>query len=164
MNHQKLLWICTIISALCLSAAYAREARYEGILVVIGSLVLHWLFCKRGLPWLPSLILVGYTITASAGLLIGLSPWMLLVGISTAVGSWEAALFMQRVKGDCHIVYFKSMESKHLQLLSWVILLSLLLGFSGLFIHLDFSFFQVVLSVLAALLGLNRLAVLVQDN
>lgn len=162
MDHKKLLIISISVSALCLSGAYALQLRWEGALLVAGCLGFSILFWRRACSWLPSALLLVYTAAAIGGILLGLQPGLLIAGMTAALGAWEAASFLQSAQGDHENESFQKMQKEHLQRLIQVMAVSLLIGFSGLFLRLQLPFAAVVLIVLAALMGLHQFRLLAQ--
>jgi hypothetical protein len=164
MKHSSFMWICLSTAVACLMSAYALGARWEAALAFLGCLFLCLLLGRRRYSWLPYILLLLYSFASAYGVLVGLNPWLLAVGMCAALGTWEITLFMQSSRGETQSDYVLRMEKNHLHLLAGVLLLSMLLSLSGMVVRLNLPFLAVVLIVLAALLSIRRLVLLLQNS
>lgn len=152
------LWISALLSALCLLIGFTLVGYWE-IIFIIPTTIVYWYFSKKYSHEVVFSILLGaYVILAALGLLLRLSPYLMIIGCSLALLCWESALFSATVLGGGGLSRQDSQpfESLHLRNLLISTSIGLLLGLMGLNIHLHLPFGVVVILALLAVYGFYR--------
>jgi hypothetical protein len=151
-------WISALLSATCLMIGFGL-ARYWEIVYIIPVIIVYWYFARKtSLEVVLSILLVAYIFLAVLGLLIRLSPYLMMIGCYLALISWESALFFAEVGGGSGLFHQKSqpLETLHLKDLIIVTSIGLLLGLMGLNFHLHLPFGVVAILALMAIYGFYR--------
>ena len=118
---------------------------------VLGMIILWISFRKKPGIWPISIILIIYIVFAVAGLLLGLSPYLITIGCMAAMALWDLVLLNRNIVSEPLQPNVVLLEKLHLHALSIAIGLGLLLSILSLNIHLHLPFGLVVgLTILAA--------------
>jgi hypothetical protein len=128
------------------------------VLIIPASLA-SWYFTRNfSRQIVLSLFLVLYVFLAAVGLLIKLSPHLMLIGCSSALFSWESALFSQRMNIGNGSVYEGSqrLATLHLQHLSIAMCGGLIIGFLGMTVRFRLQFGLIVVLVIIVMFGFFR--------
>ena len=150
-NYSIIKYFCLLISMTCLGAGYILNG-YWLIFIVFYVMGLFWLIMKkRSIFFYASSLLLAYVFLASIGMVINLSPPLMIVGCTMALASWELTLFGQSLISNQLSETTTSLGKYHLQSLSILAGASLLLSLVGLYINLQLSFGFVVILVLLAI-------------
>lgn len=150
--------VCPIAYALCLTIAYAQVGQWLVLGIVLLTFFI-WLFTH----WRPSselsttalVISVGL---AAAGLLAGTLPFLMMLGATFALASWDLALWEHTQSGIFNspaktVVLF---GRRHFQSLALALGLGLLAALAGPIIHFQLPLGGMILLVIAALFSLDR--------
>jgi len=151
-------WISALLSATCLIIGFGL-GRYWEILFIIPAIIVYWYFTRKtSLEFVLSILLVSYIILAVLGLLIQLSPYLMMIGCSLALISWESTLFSTKVSDASGLFRqnSQSLETLHIRDLLIVISIGLLLGLMGLNFSLHLPFGVVAILALLAICGFYR--------
>jgi hypothetical protein len=120
---------------------------------------------RRWLPWqLATLIFLALTLllAISAGLEVG-AGWLLL-GMAGALAGWDLDAFAGRLSHVAGAEIEAVLVRRHLQRLSLVLLLSLVLGGAALLVQMELSYGILLILVVSALVFLSRSASLLLVN
>jgi hypothetical protein len=151
MLSQRLLWVCRFAAAFCLAAGFGLDSRWEIGLVFLAAALLGYLFKKQMGDWFPSVLFVLYLAAASLGLLIGLAPVWMIIGVTAALASWDLAMFCPRLESGSRPDLVINLERRHVEYLGVSMGLGLLMALTGLFLRLQLSFGLMALIVLLVL-------------
>jgi hypothetical protein len=151
-------WISALLSATCLMIGFGL-ARYWEIVFIIPAIIVYWYFARKtSLEVVLSILLVAYIFLAVLGLLIQLSPYLMMIGCSLALVSWESALFSIKVSDGSGLFRqnYQPLETLHMRDLIIVTSIGLLLGLMGVNFHLHLPFGVVAILALLAIYGFYR--------
>lgn len=149
-SHSTLLKICLAISTVCLSAGYLSTGYWQ-VLFVFPTLAIIWLFVvKYSVFWSASIILIVYILLAAIGIFADLSLFLMLIGSTTALASWELMQFTQK---KVEISLLKSnnlLEINHLKTLAMATSIGfvLVLISSGISLELPFIITSILILIL----------------
>jgi hypothetical protein len=144
------------LAAAALALGYGLAGRWAWSLAVV-ALAAAWLLghvrrwprvSDAGLPLLTGL--------AAVGVLLGLSPEAMLLGLVGALCAWDLDHFLRRVAGRVQVPDPALLARRHLGRLLAVAGLGLLLGLVALRVELRLSLLAALLLGLLAVLGLGR--------
>ena len=150
-------WVCILVSAACLVAAYALAGDWLVLLLFLAILLCWRLIRKRYSDVTLSISLVVYILFVLVGLLAHLSPYLMIMGCSFALAGWEMLLFSHNSNGAEARPGNLHLENRHLQDLALATGFGLTLAGLGLNLHLHLPFGLVVFMVLLTGFGLFRL-------
>jgi hypothetical protein len=151
-----ILFACILISALLLGIGFFLESMpfLAAVCVLVG---LGWAYAaSRRWTWVYSLAWVLIVLGSGAGLIMGLSPVLLLIAVALSLGAWDLSLFNQRLTAAIGVQEKKRLERQHLGRLAMVVAVGLLLGVIPLFLQFSLSFIWAVVIAVAVLFALNR--------
>jgi len=151
--------IYPIACAACLAAGYALAAQW--LALVLAAIV--WLAWRLTADRLPSVVLTVSVGAAAAGLVLGASPFLMIVAATLALAGWDAVRWDDFLAGDVSIEVETRLERMHSANLVLALGLALLAAMAGRLIHFQILFGILVGVVLLALLGLDRLWGLLKD-
>jgi hypothetical protein len=159
MSWRKILsLVCPIASAVCLAVAYAQVGRWIALAIVLLTFLAWLLARKRPSIGLSSTALVISVGLAAAGLFAGASPFLMMLSATFALASWDLVLLDHTLTDDSNssaktIALF---ENRHYQSLALALGLGLLVAVTGQLIHLQIPLGGMILLVILALFGLDR--------
>lgn len=149
------LWASGSLSILCLIVGFGMVGYWE-IVLTIPAILIAWNFTRKvARQVVLSNLLVIYVFLAALGSLNKISPYLMLIGCSSALVCWESALFSQRMNignGSLH-QDSQSFEMLHLRDLFSMTSIGLLLGLMGLNVHMQLPFGVVAGLALLAVIG-----------
>ncbi len=147
-------WVGAVGALLCLLAGFGLKGYWE-ILFVIPALPLYWLLTRKVSPRLTASILFFiYILLVAAGLVAGMSAYLMLIGGSLALAAWESAQFLSNFRGLSGDGAGPRLEQLHNRSLLLAIGSGLLLGLLGLNVHVRLPFGAIVVLALVAVVGL----------
>jgi hypothetical protein len=152
-----LAWGCTLLSALFLLAGYGLGGDWK-LLSLLLAIPLTWvLFRKGSAGLLLSSLLFVYVFLAALGLVLHLSPYLMIGGCAFALAGWESARFWLDLRAAPLRVQDQPLEALHNRDLTLAIGIGLLLALVGLNIRLQLPFGLIAILALLASYGLYRL-------
>lgn len=159
MNLRKTLFFgCIIASTACLDLGFGLVGAWVGaLLVTLASFLSWWAAYQKRSGWTDSAALIVSVIMAAAGLFFGALPSWMIFGASFALGGWDLALFDRALASSPFVQADAAIERKHYASLGPVLIFGLLVGLLGRLIQIQLSFGAMVVLVLLALIGLDRL-------
>ena len=150
-SHSVLLVTCLLISSGCLAAGYILSG-YWLILLAFPLMLIAWqLTYKRSTFVSASILLSGYVILASAGIIAGLSTALMLIACTTALASWELLQVNQNVSGYPPGKTNGMLEKHHLNSLALAASAGLTLSLISATVTLQLPFVVIALLVFMAL-------------
>lgn len=150
-SHSVLLVTCLLISSGCLAAGYILSG-YWLILLAFPLMLIAWqLTYKRSTFVSASILLSGYVILASAGIIAGLSTVLMLIACTTALVSWELLQVNQNVSGYPPGKINGVLEKQHLNSLALAASAGLTLSLISATLTLHLPFVVIALLVFMAL-------------
>jgi hypothetical protein len=153
---KQLLLASIVLGATALALGFGLAGDWLGVAVVV-ALGLLWLIGQwRGPAWTSSVGLVGFVLLAAAGLLLGLGPGWMLLGLVAALTAWDLDGFLRRLDSVEWVERRSEVERRHLLRLLLVDALGLALAALALGVRLDLSFGYLILLGLVAAWGLGR--------
>jgi hypothetical protein len=153
----RLLWGTIGLTATALAVGYSLQGYTTAILFFI-TLGMLWLYGERRMSgWAASVMLVCCVVAAAFGILLGVHPGFLLVGMVAALSAWDLDHFYRRIKSFEQVANEAEMERRHILMLLFVDGLGLLLAGAALVIRTHIAFSVAFLLGLAAAWGLGQL-------
>ena len=117
-----------------------------------------WLWSEwSGWVWVAQVGLFVFITAAGAGVLIGLSPFLMALSVLGSLLAWDLNDFSHRLRNAAPGDMQQRLEKNHLRRLGWLEAIGLFLTLAALFIHLQISFGWMVLLALAAILGMVQM-------
>ena len=142
---------CLLISSGCLAAGYILSG-YWLILLAFPLMLIAWLLsCKRSIYVSASILLSGYVILASVGIIAKLSTALMIIACTTALVSWDLLQVNQSVSGYPPSKTNEGLEKHHLNSLTLAVSVGLILSLISATITLQFPFVVIAFFVLMAL-------------
>jgi hypothetical protein len=156
--RKSILLGCVIASTACLGLGFGLVGAWGGGLLAVIASSLSWLAAySRRFGWTDTTALIAAVILGAAGVVMGALPALLVCGVSFALASWDMALFDRALKSSSYLQANSSIERKHYASLGQALVFGLLVAFLGPMIQLQISLGVMVVLVLLALVGLDRL-------
>ena len=147
---------CALLSILFLLAGYILGRDWI-LLLLLLAIPLTWvLFRKSFAGLLLSILLFEYVFLAALGLVLHLSPYLLIVGSAFALAGWELARFWLKLRDAPMRLQDQPLEALHNRDLALAIGVGLLLALVGLNIRLQLPFGLIAVLALLAAYGLYR--------
>ena len=148
--------VCFLASAGCMLAGYWL-AKFWYILLILFVMTITWCIIrnKSGL-WPVSLILVIYIGLAVFGFLINLSPYLMAIGCTAALATWDLVLFRKDIDADSDKPKISLLEMLHMRSLTIAIGFGFLLSVLGLNIHFHLPFVVIAGLSLVSAFGLYQ--------
>jgi hypothetical protein len=154
MVVRKLLKLfCPTACAACLVAGYALTENWMA-LVPIGLVWAAWLFAVN---WPASLLLVASVALAASGLWLGASPFLMIPAAVLSLASWDVVRWNGFLTGDLSSEVEARLERAHYAWLGLTLGLGLLAALGGRLIQFPLPLGGLIVLVLLALLGLDRI-------
>lgn len=150
------------IATLLLAADYAWSDIW-GLALLLLALGLLWMIGQwRVWSWANSLGLLSFTVAAVVGVWLGLPAGWMLLGTVATLAAWDLSDFDQRLQNAQQAQGQQELTRAHLQRLTFVLGLGLLLGSIALSVQLDFGFWWALLLGLLVILSLSRVFLAIQ--
>ncbi len=158
MTHRNIfLFASLVVSTLCLVAGYATTGQWIGIAMTLIT-GLTWLYARKNSAlWLSHLCLLASVCLATAGILAGASPMLMLLGSGVALAVWDLVLLNDALRSSIFGGQTRRYENKHLQSLALAIGSGLLVALPGRWLHLEVPFVMLMLFVALVIFGLDRI-------
>ena len=159
MSWRKILsLVCPIAYAVCLAVAYAQAGQWTSLAIVLLTFPAWLLARKQPSIELSSTVLLISVGLAAAGLFAGASPFLMMLSATFALASWDLVLLDHTLTDNANssaktIALF---ENRHYQNLALALGLSLLIAVAGQLIRLQIPLGGMILLVILALFGLDR--------
>jgi hypothetical protein len=152
--------ITALISALgailCLIIGFGFAGYWE-IILFLPAIALYWFFTRKARVGIDlSIILFVYVFLAAIGLLKNVSTYLMIVGCSLALASWESSLFSLQIRDESTSSTNQRLEYLHNKDLIIAIGSGLLIAILGLNVRLYLPFGLIAGLVLLAAYGLYR--------
>ena len=151
--------VCPMVCAACLMAGYALNSRWISI-AAGASTGLVWLLAnKRPATLPPSVALVISFVWVAAGLMAGASSFLMILGTTFALASWDLALF-DHALADSPISSAQTIalfQNRHYRSLALALGLGLLVVVVGRLFRFQIPFGWMVVLVILALFSLERI-------
>lgn len=164
IDTKLFMWICVAVSFLCLFVGYGLKG-YWVILVLLPAIPLYWFLMKKVSSRITiSILLVIYILLMGPGSLIGISPYLILIGGSSALAAWESAQFRLNFQNASGSSADERLEQIHTRDLAVSVSSGLLLSLLGLNIHLRLPFGLIAILALIAVYGVYRIFKLGTDR
>jgi hypothetical protein len=164
MTLRKILTlICLVWTTLCFVVSVAKVGQgfaFAGALTIM----IVWLSAyKWPAPWLPSAALVVSIGWNAFGLLVGASPWLMLLGATLDLAIWDLVQLDHVLAGSLSTNAVAFLESKHYQSLAPALGLAILATFIGRMIRFQIPFVVMILLVTIAVFSLVRVWHMLSD-
>jgi hypothetical protein len=151
-----LFFICLAILVISQISVYALAGQWIGILCAIG-LGFIWLFARKNTgTWLPHICLAASIILTTTGTLTGSYFSLSIIGSGFSLVVWDLLLFGASLKQTTFGDQTRRFENTHLRSLSMAAGFGILAGIIGRSLHLQIPFFLLVLMIIVAIFGLDR--------
>lgn len=151
------LIISMLVAFTLLSVGFYIKGYWVIFPLMCGLFCFGFITNKIAEEW-PDMVLLGIVLfCAAAGLLWGVSQWMLLSAGMFALVSWDLKMLFDRVKKQPSSSGLDRLIKKHLQTLFFASAAGWLLALLGSGIHFMFPFAVVALLVLIIFFGIDRL-------
>lgn len=152
-----LLIISILITFSLLSVGFCIKG-YWVIFPLLGGVFCFGFFTNKIADEWPDMVLLGIVLfCAAAGLLWGVSQWMVLTAGVFALVSWDLKMLFGKIKDQTQTPSLDQLMKKHLQVLFFASSAGWLLALLGSGIHFKFPFAVMALLVLIIFVGLDRL-------
>lgn len=150
-SNLMLLITCLVISTGCLAAGYILSGHWL-IFLVFPLMAIAWLLTyKRSMYLSASILLSGYVILASVGIIAELSSALMIIACITALVSWDLLQVNQSVSGFPLGKKNGLLEKHHLNSLALAASASLVLSLISANLTLQFPFVAIVFLILIAM-------------
>ena len=148
--------VCVFAALILLAGGFGLAHLWWGEVFVL-AIIFFWLIFQRS-DWnlLPSALLAIYVCVAAAGLLSGVSPFLMIAGAAVALASWELADQRVNLPGTSNHALVSLYEHHHMKILGITVGLGLLVAEAGLFLQFSIPFGVLVLIALVVLFSLYR--------
>jgi hypothetical protein len=146
--------LCLLLTVSCLGFGYL-SAGYWQVLVAVVFLAILWVFVrKRSRFWAAAILLLGSAMLAARGMLINISPLLMVIACTAGLVSWDLYLFNGEVSKNSlpHAEAF--LARNHMRALAMAAMAGLLLALAGVFIRFELPFGSLVLLALMVVGGL----------
>jgi len=148
----------SILLSFSLLAVGFYSKGYWVVFPLLAGIFTFGFFTRRTPAEWPSMVLLGVVLfAAAAGVLRGVSQWMVLSAGVVALAAWDLNMLYKRVKIQPASPGLEQLINKHVQTLFFAVALGWLLALLGSGIHLRFPFAIMALLVLIIFFGLDRL-------
>ena len=152
--HTLTLNASFIISAGCLLAGYVMGGYWQ-VIPVFAGMAIFWIATRKKSPfWAASALLLVLVALAAAGVMLKLTFWMMLAGVSGALVWWDLRHFQESAADIPADESRAVLEGDRLRSLGAVIVIGLLAAILGSSISLRLPFLVMVALALLALAGL----------
>ena len=150
-SYSMLIVTCLLISSGCLAAGYILSG-YWLILLAFPLMLIAWLLTyKRSMYGSASILLSGYVILASVGIIAEVSTALMIIACTTALVSWDLLQVNQSASGYPPGKTNGLLEKSHLNSLALAASAGLILSLLSANIKLQFPFVVIAFLVLTAL-------------
>lgn len=133
-------FLCAFLAILILATGFALAKIERGpiisLVIALWGVLSHQV--KR--QWLSSAGLMGYVGVASWAILIGVSPYLMLAGVTAALVCWELKNQPSNSFETTASSQIKACERIHLTRLGMAISIGLMIGEAGLLLHFNLPF------------------------
>jgi hypothetical protein len=137
-------------------SVYAITGQWIGILCAIG-LGFLWLFARKNPgTWLPNICLATSLVLTATGTLTGSHFILSIIGSGFSLAIWDLLLFDASLQKTTYADQTRLYENTHLKSLSLAVGLGIFTGIIGHSLHLQTPFFLIILMIVLALFGLDR--------
>ena len=161
---QRVQRAAIFLSTLALVVGYVSSDIWigAGLLATLGVL---WGFgCLHNWRWIANLAMAGIAIAAAIGIELGVNSGLVLVSILSALAAWDLNAFNHRLQGMREDEKTLALEKSHLNRLSWVIGLGLLLAGAGLTLNWNAGFGIVFILSLLVAISFGRIIGFLKDQ
>jgi hypothetical protein len=149
---RRILIISIVFAAFSVAIGYGMGSLWliAPVFLIVGG---GWVYFEwRGWDWPASIFLIGFVAACVFGMLLLLSPLIMLLGVLAALLSWDLDHMSRRLKGVHEECMAECMAKEHLLRLMLVNGCGLVLASAALLIRTQISFMgAIVLSVLVIL-------------
>ncbi len=149
---RRILIISIVFAAFSVAIGYGMGSLWliAPVFLIVGG---GWVYFEwRGWDWPASIFLIGFVAACVFGMLLVLSPLIMLLGVLAALLAWDLDHISRRLKGVHEEYMAESMAKEHLLRLILVNGCGLVLASASLLIQTQISFMgAIVLSVLVIL-------------
>ena len=157
-NILRTLLIISILMTFTLLSVSFYFNGYWVIFPLLGGLICFSFITNKITDDWPDILLLGIVLfCAAAGLLWGVSQWMMLSAGVFALLSWDLKMLFDKVKMQPASPGLEQLIKKHLQTLLFATAAGWLLVLLGSGIHFKFPFAVMALLVLIIFFGIDRL-------
>ena len=143
LERKASVWISLGAAAALLLVGFVLAGYWQMALVLPAAALIAWAAGRARLQWLPAALLLAYMAAAAIGVLLGVSPAILIAGATLMLVSWE-------------LMSAHATDRAHLTLLLVSTGAGLLVAEAGLWVRLALPFGGVLLAGALALFGLYR--------
>lgn len=155
-------FLCLAILVISQISVYVLAGQWIGILSAIG-LGFIWLFTrKHSDTWLPHICLAASIILTTTGTLTGSHFILSIISSGFSLAVWDLLLFDASLQKTTCADQTRRYENRHLQSLSLAVGLGIFAGIVGRSLHLQPPFILIVLMIVLALFGLDRVWILIK--
>jgi hypothetical protein len=150
-SHLMLIITCLAISSGCLATGYIVSG-YWLIFLAFPLMLIAWLLTyKRSMYLSASILLSGYVILASVGIIAELSSALMVIACTTALASWDLLQIDQSASGYSPGKTNGLLEKNHLNSLALAASAGLILSLISANITLQFPFVVIAILVSVAM-------------
>jgi hypothetical protein len=161
--RKTLALICQVLTTLCFVVGVAKVGlnfSFAGALTIM----IIWLSANKWpAPWLTSAALLVSIGWAAFGLLVGASPWLMLLGVTLDLAIWDLVQLDHVLTGGLSTSAVAFLEKKHYQSLAQALGLAILATFIGRMIRFQIPFVVMILLVTIAVFSLVRVWHMLSD-
>ncbi len=153
---KNLSLLCILAALACTMAGFAAGGSWMAALPALAPAFLMLQARRIKESWLPTAALVLSTGLAAVGILSGVRPFLLALGVIAALASWDLVLLENSLRGGPpqHAAFF---EGRHLKSLALAMGVGVLAVGVGRAIQLSLPFGVLILLVVLILICLDRL-------
>jgi len=105
---------------------------------------------KQSIFWSTSSVLIVYVVLATIGITVDISLYLMIVGCTAALASWDLMLFNQGLSGNSLHKQNTPIDQYHLQSLALAVSAGLIMALTSSSINPNFPFGVIVILVLIA--------------
>jgi hypothetical protein len=141
---------------LCLATSYGIAGQWVGAAMAILMGPAWWFARNQPGSWLPFVCLFGSVGLAAAGTLFGAPPLGMILGSALSLAVWDLLLFNATLGNRSSSQQTRQYEKEHLQSLMLALGGGLIPTLLGRFLHIQISFFGLLLLAIVFLFALDR--------
>jgi hypothetical protein len=155
--REYLFFICLALQVIYLSSGCILDGQWIGLVCVLGLGSL-WIYARnKYVAWVPHLLFLSSLALAAIVILMGAQPVLVIIGSGFSLITWDLYLLNSDLQDSPIKEPARRYENRHLQLLMAAAVAAIFVAILGRFVTINLPFILLVVLILLALFGLDRL-------